>query len=142
MSFIIKVVVLTNRLMKQKGYCTSMFVCHAGLRMANLTLTHKLNVARMQKRVTLDMTLGSSHVHKVRTVLNSQYSHKDLVALSGWSKAYTKQKFESAMATFKVRDHRSYAQVLLSKHHNGHKSGTGRTTAHHRALQGDQNALK
>ena len=51
------------------------------------------------------MTPGSSHVHKVRTVVNSQYSHKDLVALSGWSKAYTKQKFESAMAIFKVRDH-------------------------------------
>ena len=32
--------------------------------------------------------------------------------------------------------------MLLSKHHNGHKSGTGRTTAHHTALQGDQNALK
>ena len=48
-SFIIKVVVLTNRPMKQKGYCTSMFVYHAGLRMVNLTLTHKLNVARMQK---------------------------------------------------------------------------------------------
>ena len=67
------------------------------------------------------MTPGSSHVRKVRTVVNSQYSHKDLVALSGWSKAYTKQKFESAMAIFKVRDHKTYAQVLLSKHHNGHK---------------------
>ena len=95
-----------------------------------------------KKRVTLDMTPGLSHVHKVRTVVNSLYSHKDFVVLSGWSKAYTKQKFESAMAIFKVRDHRSYAQVLLSNHHNGHNSGTGRTTAHHTALQGDQNAIK
>ena len=64
------------------------------------------------------------------------------MALSGWSKAYTKQKFESAMAIFKVRDHRRYAQVLLSKYRNGHKGGTGRTTAHHTALQGDPNAFK
>ena len=87
------------------------------------------------------MTLGSSHVHKVRTILNSRYSHKDLMALSGWSKAYIKQKFESAMAIFKVRDHRTYAQALLSKH-NGHTSDTGRTTAHLTTLHGDQNALK
>ena len=46
------------------------------------------------------------------------------------------------MAIFKVRDHRTYAQVLLSKQDNGHKSDTGGTTAHHTTLQGDQNALK
>ena len=88
------------------------------------------------------MTLRSSHVHKVRTILNSQYSHKDLMALSGWSKAYIKQKFESAMTIFKVRDHRTYAQALLSKQDNGHISDTGHTTAHHTTLHGDQNALK
>ena len=88
------------------------------------------------------MTLGSSHVHKARTVLNSRYSHKGLLILSGCSKADIKRKFESAMTIFKVRDHRTYAQVLLSKHDNGHKSDTGCITAHHTTLQGDQNALR
>ena len=57
-------------------------------------------------------------------------------------KLIIKQKFESAMTIFKVRDHRTYAQALLSKQDNGHKSDTGRTTAHHTTLHGDQNALK
>ena len=48
-SFITKVLVLTNKPMKPKGYYISMFVCHAGPRMANLTLTHKVNVVRIQK---------------------------------------------------------------------------------------------
>ena len=86
------------------------------------------------------MAPGSSHVHKARTVVNSRYSHKNLLTLSGWSKAHTKQKFESAI--FKVRDHRTYAQVLLSKHHNGHKGGTGCITEHHTTQQGDPNAPK
>ena len=87
------------------------------------------------------MTLGSNHGHKARTVLNSRYSHKDLLTLSGWSKADIKQQFESAMTIFKVRDYRTYAQALLSKHDNGHKSDTGCIIAHHTTLQGDQNAL-
>ena len=81
-------------------------------------------------------------VQKARTVLNSRYSDKDFLTLSRWSKADIKQKFESAMTIFKVRDHRTYAQALLSKHDNGHKSDTGRITAHHTTPQGDQNALK
>ena len=86
------------------------------------------------------MTLGSSHVQKARTILNSRFCHKDFLTSSGWSKADIKQKFESAMAIFKVRDHRTYAQALLSKH-NGHKSDTGHVTAH-QTPQGDQTALK
>ena len=49
MSFITKVLVLINKLMKPKGYCISMFVCHAGPKMANPTLILKLNVVRIQK---------------------------------------------------------------------------------------------
>ena len=82
------------------------------------------------------MTLGSSHVQKARTVLNSRYCHKDFLTSSRWSKADIKQKFESAMAIFKVRDHRTYAQD-----DNGHKSDTGRVTAH-QTPPGDQTALK
>ena len=87
------------------------------------------------------MTPGSSHVQKARTVLNSRFCHKDFLTSSRWSKADIKQKFESAMAIFKVRDHRTYPQALLSKHDNGHKSDTGRVTAH-QTPQGDQTALK
>ena len=94
-----------------------------------------------KKRVTLDMTLGSSHVQKARTVLNSRYCHKDFLTSSRWSKADIKQKFESALAIFKVRDHRTYVQALLSKHDNGHKSDTGHVAAH-QTPQGDQTALK
>ena len=65
---------------------------------------------------------------------------QDFLTSSRWSKADIKQKFESAMAIFKVRDHRTYAQALLSKH-NGHKSDTGRVTAH-QTPHGDQTALK
>ena len=88
------------------------------------------------------MTPGSSHVHKARTVANSEYSHKNLLALSGWSKAHIKQKFESAIATFKVRDHKTYTQVLLSKHDNAHKGGTGRISEDHTTPQGDLSAPK
>ena len=49
MSFIIKVVVLTSRLMKQKGFCISMFVWRVGLRKVSQSLIHKLNVVRVQK---------------------------------------------------------------------------------------------
>ena len=47
-SFIIKVVVLTSRLMKQKGFCISMFVWRVGLRKVSHSLIHKLNVVRVQ----------------------------------------------------------------------------------------------
>ena len=119
-----------------------MFVHHAGLKMVSLTLAHRLNVVRVNKRVVLDMTPGSSHVHKARTVMNSKYSHKNLLALSGWSKAHTKQKSESAMTIFNIRDHRTYAQVLLSKHDNPHKGITGHISEQHTTPQGDLSASK
>ena len=87
------------------------------------------------------MTPGSSHVHKARTILNSQYSHKDVWSLSGWSKSQIKQRFESAMAVLKLRDHRTYAQALLSKQQTTHKRATGRITEHHTTHKGDPNAL-
>ena len=88
------------------------------------------------------MTLGSSHVHKARTIINSKYAHKDLLALSGWSKGQVKKKFESAIAISKLRDHRTYAKALLSKKGNAHKGGMGRITDHHTTQQADPNALK
>ena len=84
---------------------------------------------------------GSSHVHKTRTILNSQYSHKDVWSLSSWSKSQIKQRFESAMAVLKLRDHRTYAQALLSKQQTTHKRATGRITEHHTTHKGDPNAL-
>ena len=88
------------------------------------------------------MTPGSSHVHKARTIVNSQQSHKDLWSLSGWSKDEIRRKFESAMAIFKVRDHRTYAQALLSKHHNAHKGHRGHLIGHNTPQHSDPNALK
>ena len=88
------------------------------------------------------MTPGSSHVHKAKTIVNSQYSHKDLLSLSGWSKGQMKQKFKSVMAILKARDHRTNAQALVSKHYNGHKGAMGRITEHHTTQQGDPSALK
>ena len=55
------------------------------------------------------MTLGLSHVHKARTVINSQYSNKDLL------------RFESSLAGTRHRDHRTYAEVLLKNCHSGRK---------------------
>ena len=109
--------------------------------MANLTLTHKLNVVRIQKMSNPGHDPGFESCPEGQDLLNSRFCHKDFLTSSRWSKADIKQEFESAMAIFKVRDHRTYAQALLSKHDNGHKSDTGRVTAH-QTPQGDQTALK
>ena len=88
------------------------------------------------------MTPGSSHVHKARTIVNSQHSHKDLWSLSGSSKDEIRRNFESAMEIFKVRDHRTYAQALLSKHQNAHKGHMGHLIGHNTPQHSDPNALK
>ena len=67
------------------------------------------------------MTLGSSHVHKGRTVINSSCSHNQLGSLLGWSKPQIKQRFEYALLPFlSHRDNRTYAQVLSTKVDNAH----------------------
>ena len=63
------------------------------------------------------MTLGSSHVHKARTVVNSSFSNKELLSLSGWSKSKIGQRFESSLACIRHRDHRKYAHKGVQ--HNG-----------------------
>ena len=65
--------------------------------------------------------LSSRHVQESRIVINSNYSDKDLLSLHAWSKEETKQRFKSAMACTKYRDHRTYAQVLFSNGDRGHK---------------------
>ena len=67
------------------------------------------------------MPLGSWRVQKARIVVNSHYSNKDFLLLHGWSKQKIKQRFESAMASIKYRDHRTYAQALCSNNVKGHK---------------------
>ena len=51
------------------------------------------------------------------------------------------QKFESAMAIFNTRYHRTYAQVLLSKPDNAHII-TGRKNVQNTTPQGDLSAPK
>ena len=46
------------------------------------------------------------------------------------------------MAIFKVRDHRTYAQALLSKHQNAHKGHRGHLIGHNTPQHSDPNALK
>ena len=81
------------------------------------------------------MTPGSSHVHKARTIVNSQHSHKDLWSLAGWSKDELRRNFESALVIFKPQN---LCQGLLSKHkgHRGHLIG------HNTPQHSDPNALK
>ena len=74
-----------------------------------------------KKQLNLDMTLGSSYVNKAGTVINSNYSNKDLLTLSGWSKDKIKHRFVSSIAFTKHRDARTYAQVVADKSDSGHK---------------------
>ena len=67
------------------------------------------------------MTLGSRHVHKARTVTNSNFSNKDLLFLSRWSRPKIKQRFESSLACMRHGDYRTYAEVLSYKGDMGHK---------------------
>ena len=46
---IIKVAVLTNKPTRQKGFCISMFVYHAGLKMVSLTHTQKTECRKSAK---------------------------------------------------------------------------------------------
>ena len=73
-----------------------------------------------KRRLNLDMTLVSSHVHKARTVINSNYSNKDMLSLSGWSKNEIRHRFESSIAFTKHRDVRTYAQVVADKSDSGY----------------------
>ena len=50
-----------------------------------------------KKQLDLGMALGSSHVHKARTVVNSSFSNKELLSLSGWPKSKIRQRFESSL---------------------------------------------
>ena len=87
------------------------------------------------------MALGSSHVHKARYIFNSQYSHEQVLSLSRWSKSQIKQRFESAMAVVRLRDHRTYAQALISNNQAMHEKVRGHNTAHYTTHKGDPNAL-
>ena len=67
------------------------------------------------------MTLGSRHVHKARTVINSKFTNKDWLSLSGWSRPKIEQRFESSIACMSHRDHRTYAEVPSNKGDMGYK---------------------
>ena len=71
------------------------------------------------------MTLGSSHVHKARTVINSNYLYEDLNSLSGWSNHTIKHRIESCLAFARRRDHRSYSRVLANRSDSGYKVAHG-----------------
>ena len=59
--------------------------------------------------------MGSRHVYKARTVINSKFSNKDLLSFSGWSQSKIKQRFESSIACMSHRHHRTYDEVLSNK---------------------------
>ena len=68
-----------------------------------------------KKRLVLDMALGSTHVHKERTVINANYSSKELLSLSGFSMSEIRQRFESSLALIRHRDHRTYGGATVAE---------------------------
>ena len=121
---IIKAYFLRNKHTKPKVSCISIYVLCVGLRMVSPIPTPKQSVVEAQKRINLDMPLGSRRVQESRMVVNSQYSNRDLLLLQGWSKQKIKQRFESAMACTKYTDYRTYAQALCSNNIEIHEKAS------------------